>query len=106
MNVKVIIMNDKAKFEQLLEKLESIEAKLDENKEVLKRKDLLDNADMCALLGITKRTLQRYRQKGVLPYYMMEGKPYYKAEEVQERLKRILKDRNNQNPKKHGSNSN
>jgi len=58
---------------------------------------LMDNADVCALLGVTKRTLQRYRQKGVLPYYMMRGKPYYKREEVQECLKRIFKDRNYQN---------
>ena len=100
MNIKVTIMNDNSKFEEILVKLENIEEmlkKLSKNKEMLKSADLLDNADICSLLGITKRTLQRYRQKGVLPYYMMEGKPYYKPEEVQERLKRILKDRNNQN---------
>ena len=58
----------------------------------------MDNADMCLLLGITKRTLQRYRQKGVVPYYMMNGKAYYKPEEVKESLKRIVK--NNIKPKK------
>ena len=31
---------------------------------------LLDNQDMCELLGITKRTLARYRQKKLVTYYM------------------------------------
>jgi len=104
MNVKVVIMNDSAKFEQILVKLEKLEAmlkKLTEKKDMLKSDDLMDNTDMCLLLGITKRTLQRYRQKGVVPYYMMSGKPYYKPEEVQECLKRILNDRKTVfNPKK------
>ena len=104
MNVKVVIMNDSAKFEEILVKLEKIEAmlkKLTEKKDMLKSDDLMDNTDMCLLLGITKRTLQRYRQKGVVPYYMMGGKPYYKPEEVNESFKRIIKDRKTVfNPKK------
>jgi hypothetical protein len=84
-------------FQQIMDKLEQIESmlkKLTEKKDVLNGDELLDNGDMCAMLGITKRTLQRYRQKGVVPYYMMSGKPYYKASEVQESLKRIMKDGN------------
>ena len=82
-------------FKQIMDKLELIEAmliKLTAGKESLKDEELLDNGDMCALLGVTKRTLQRYRQKGVVPYYMMKGKPYYKVGEVRDSLKRITKD--------------
>jgi len=96
MNVKVVIMNDNAKFEQILVKMEKLEEmlkKLTAKKDILKSGDLMDNTDMCLLLGITKRTLQRYRQKGLVPYYMMSGKPYYKPEEVNESFKRIIKDR-------------
>ena len=85
---------NKSEFQQIIEKLESILAmlnKLMEKKDSSKPEKMLDNTDMCMLLGITKRTLQRYRQKGVVPYYMMKGKPYYKADEVQEALKRIMK---------------
>ena len=91
------LMNNTGEFRQIIEKLEIIEAmlvKITTKKDLLKNEELLDNADMCALLGITKRTLQRYRQKGVLPYYMMKGKPYYKAGEVRDSLKRIMKDNN------------
>ena len=84
-------------FQQIMEKLELIVTmlkKLSEKKDILNSEEYMDNGDMCALLGITKRTLQRYRQYGVVPYYMMKGKPYYKKDEVQESLKRILKDYN------------
>jgi aspartate/tyrosine/aromatic aminotransferase len=93
-------MNNKNEFQQIMEKLEKIEAmlvKLSQKKDNRKEEELMDNHDMCAMLGITKRTLQRYRQKGIVPYYMMGGKPYYKLTEVQERLKRILKGNNNLN---------
>ena len=94
-------MNNTDEFEKIMVKLENIEAmlkKLTDKKDALKSDDLMDNSDMCILLGITKRTLQRYRQKGVVPYYMMNGKPYYMPEEVKESLKRIMKD--NPKPKK------
>jgi hypothetical protein len=87
-------------FQQIIDKLGLIETmlkKLTDKKDSLKSEELLDNSDICILLGITKRTLQRYRQKGILPYYMMGGKPYYKAAEVQESLKRIMRDRNDKN---------
>ena len=90
-------MNTNNEFQQIMDKLEQIIAmlaKLSEKKDNASSEDYLDNADMCALFGITKRTLQRYRQKGVVPYYKLRGKPYYKRDEVQECLKRIMKDRN------------
>ena len=44
--------------------------------------------DMCELLGVTKRTLARYRQKKLVTYYMIDGRTYYKASEVQDFLNR------------------
>jgi len=75
-----------------LEQIASMLKKQSEKKDILNSEELLDNADLCALLNITKRTLQRYRQKGIVPYYMIGGKPYYKAGEVKESLKRVMKD--------------
>lgn len=57
-------------------------------KECLDGDKLLDNQDLCLLLGITKRTLARYRQKKLIPYYMIDKKTYYKSSEVQEFLKK------------------
>ena len=46
------------------------------------------NHDMCMLLGVTKRTLQRYRQLKKVIYYQIDGKTYYKSSEIQEFLKK------------------
>ena len=43
---------------------------------------LLDNQDLCLLLQVSKRSLQRYRSIGVLPYVMLRHKTYYKESEV------------------------
>jgi len=86
---------DKLWFEEMLRK---IMERFDRIEEALKTKKqrvhpldgdaLLDNQDMCLLLGVTKRTLARYRQKKLVSYYMIDGRTYYKASEVQTFLKK------------------
>lgn len=53
-----------------------------------------DNQDVCRLLGISLRTLQTYRDKGLLPYSQVGHKCYYKAEDIARFMKesRISKD--------------
>ena len=46
----------------------------------------LHNGDVCRLLGISKRTLQHYRDTSVLPFAQIGHKCYYKREDV----KRLL----------------
>ena len=87
--------NEHQQIMDILEQIVTMLKKMSEKKDILHSDELLDNGDICVLLGITKRTLQRYRQHGVLPYHMVKGKTYYKAGEVQERLKRIMKGNNN-----------
>lgn len=43
---------------------------------------LFDNQDLCLLLQVSKRSLQRYRSIGVLPYHMLRHKTYYKESDV------------------------
>lgn len=43
---------------------------------------LLDNTDLCQMLNISKRTLQRYRSLGELPYQMIYHKTFYREEDV------------------------
>ena len=73
-------------FKQILTKLESMDKKLDRMttlKKCLNGDQLLDNQDLCLLLTVTKRTLQRYRHKKKIPFYTIDGKTYYKASEIQ-----------------------
>ena len=48
-----------------------------------KHTDWLHNGDVCRLLGISKRTLQHYRDTGVLPFTQIRHKCYYKCEDVE-----------------------
>lgn len=51
-----------------------------------KHTDWLHNGDVCRLLGISKRTLQHYRDTGVLPFAQIGHKCYYKREDVERLL--------------------
>lgn len=42
----------------------------------------MDGQDVCLALGITKRTLQTYREKGRLPFSNVGGKFFYKEWDV------------------------
>jgi hypothetical protein len=48
---------------------------------------LMDNQDVCQMLNISKRTLQRYRSLGVLPYRMLYQKAFYKQSDVEAFMK-------------------
>lgn len=74
-----LIMERFDKIERTLERMNKL-------KECLEGDTLLDNHDLCQLLGITKRTLARYRQKKLVTYYMIDGRTYYKASEIEDFL--------------------
>lgn len=67
------------KIDKTLERMITIKKCFDGDK-------LLDNQDMCTMLGITKRTLARYRQKKKVRYYYIDKKVYYIASEVEQDL--------------------
>ena len=46
----------------------------------------LDNQDVCLLFGLSPRTLQNYRDNGMIPHTRIGNKMYYKADD----LKRII----------------
>ncbi len=53
---------------------------------------LFDNQDLCIMLQVSKRSLQRYRSLGLLPYLMLRQKTYYKESDVVRFLIGYLKD--------------
>ena len=46
----------------------------------------LDNEEVCLLLNIQKRTLQRYRERGLIPCTQIRHKVYYKTADVERLL--------------------
>lgn len=53
---------------------------------------MFDNQDLCMLLQISKRTLQRYRSEGALAYKTLGRKTYYSETDVLDFLSRHVKD--------------
>ena len=78
-SVQIMLMQIMERFDRIDRTLE----RMNKLKECLEGDTLLDNYDLCQLLGITKRTLARYRQKKYVTYYMIDGRTYYKASEVE-----------------------
>jgi predicted site-specific integrase-resolvase len=52
---------------------------------------LYDNQDLCLLFNICRRTLQRYRTQGWLPYKRIDQKAYYTESDV----KKFIEERAN-----------
>jgi len=50
---------------------------------VLNGERLLDNQDLCQLLNVSKRTLQRYRSAGELTYITIHHKIFYTEKNVE-----------------------
>ncbi|WP_026712946.1 helix-turn-helix domain-containing protein [Flavobacterium daejeonense] len=64
---------------QLLEMTENVTQKYIP---VFKEEKWLDNQEVCLMMNITKRTLQTYKEKGLLPYSKLNRKNYYKLTDV------------------------
>ena len=87
-NMEIISMDVKA-FDALAGHVEAIERKAEalcRRQEDVSLKKWLDNQDVCDVLGISKRTLQTYREKGLLPFSRIRHKIFYKPEDVGENI--------------------
>ena len=56
--------------------------KMSKQRNMLDGELLLDNQDLCQLLNVSKRTLQRYRASGELPFHNLYHKTFYKESDV------------------------
>ena len=75
----------------IVEGFDRIEKKLDRMnrlKDCLDGDTLLHNCDLAQLLGVTQRTIARYREKGLIRYYQTDenGKNFYRSSEIREFL--------------------
>jgi len=80
---------DKEIFEawisRIMERLDRIDKALErmtKKENTLDGERFYDNQEICQLLNISKRTLQRYRSSGLLPYQSIYQKTYYKESDV------------------------
>jgi len=91
--MQVITIESQA-FQQIKDQLDSITKALQakEGKTNGKLSDKwLTIAQTCELLSISRRTLQAYRDDGVIPFSQYQGKIYFRATDIQAHLERNYK---------------
>lgn len=81
-------MVEKRSYDRLVARIEALARRVSE---LCRRQDKtlqhwLDNEEVCLLLNIQKRTLQRYRERGLLPCTQIRHKVYYKTTDVERLL--------------------
>jgi DNA-binding transcriptional MerR regulator len=47
----------------------------------------MDSQDVCRALNISKRALQNYRSRGIIPHSMLGGKIYFREADIVELLR-------------------
>ena len=85
--MEVITITNEA-YQALISKIDTINevvSKMKYNDTPLSER-WLDIQDACQALKISKRTLQAYRDKKVLPFSKFEGKIYFKATDIEKHL--------------------
>lgn len=67
-------------MERIMDRFDITDAKIEKAANAKMRIDgeiLLDNQDLCIMLKVSKRTLQRYRASGMLKFKRIKQKTYY-----------------------------
>jgi hypothetical protein len=81
MNLNVIPEED---FSRLLERLDSLEHKIDSLTTTNAGSKLLYSIpDACEFLKVSKRTLQRYRDEGLLSFTQVSGKIMFQGTDIE-----------------------
>lgn len=76
-------------YEAMIKRFDSFTRKVEsmcEQQRDIGLKPWLDNQDVCLMLGITKRTLQTYRERGLIPFSRIRHKIFYRPEDVEKLL--------------------
>lgn len=88
-----LIMMEKSDFDKLIGRIAEIAEHIrkSENAKSPDRADRwLSSKEATDILGVSPRTLQRYRSIGILPYLMLRQKTYYKESDVEKFLSEHL----------------
>jgi hypothetical protein len=75
------LINDN--IQKLLSRIDQLNVKLDNDSTNNGHHVWLDIQDASSLLRVTKRTLQNYRNKGLLSSSRMGGKIYYRLDDIE-----------------------
>ena len=96
---RIKVMNEQQILNHISDCFQKIASRLDEQQESIsellqrvtpvepslqKQERIYDTQDLCLLLNTSKRTIQRHRSLGLLPFYKLGRKVFYKEQDVRE----------------------
>lgn len=87
--MSLIMRNDKNVVEfiaALKELLDTIESALKNRKPVLNGEHFLTDKELSEKLKVSRRTLQEYRDQGIIPYIELGGKMLYRSSDLEKLL--------------------
>ena len=96
---KALMANDSAAFENIVTEKQAFLNLLKEVLKLLKAKnrlngeDILDNQDVCQILKLSKRSLQRLRSLGLLPYMQIGQKTFYLESDIMDYIQKQKDDK-------------
>ena len=82
-NEEVIQIHKRLK--DTLTKLENI---LKNNNQTVNKHRYMNDAELASFLKVSRRTLQEYRNNGIIPYYQIGGKILYRESDIEELLEK------------------
>jgi len=78
-------------IKELAQKIDRIHDKLENLPSNGQPETWLDGEEVIKKLHISKRTLQTYRDEGIIPFSQFRDKIYYKASDIQKHLEKHYK---------------
>lgn len=88
-SMKQLICIEERTFRELCSRIEMLSQLAERLQNKLKlsySEEWIDGEEVCRQLNITKRTLQAYRERGVLPFSFIEGKTLFRQKEIEDFL--------------------
>ena len=85
---RIVIINEST-FTKWMERVKELLSVLHLQEQQMKNKSLgtwLDTSEVCAMLNLSKRSVQSMRERGELPYTKIEGRIYHRADDIVMRL--------------------
>ncbi|MBO7418499.1 MAG: helix-turn-helix domain-containing protein [Bacteroidaceae bacterium] len=81
---RIVIINEST-FTKWMERMKELLRVLHCQEQQMKNKGLgtwIDTSEVCAMLNLSKRSVQSMRERGELPYTKIEGRIYHRVEDI------------------------
>jgi hypothetical protein len=81
-----VITMESETFKHLMDSIEGLKKTIEEKESTNTSKEWLDNQDVCQILKVTPRTLQNYRDQGLIGFTSFNSKILYRKIDIDQFL--------------------